>query len=178
MGAGRPSAYSPDMVGKARWLCEHGATDVEVADALNIDIATLYRWKHKHPEFCEALQVGKDANDNRIERSLYQKAAGYTVEEEEAIKVKLSDGSEAVEIVKLKKHVPPDTTSAIFWLKNRRRKDWTDSRNVTVDTTIRLEDKRTFDPAQLTDEQREVLKLTLQRALAPPPEEAEWDEVD
>lgn len=120
-GRGRPTEYRPEFVEQARKLAQLGATDREVADFFSVSEATIYRWQHSHPEFCEALKVGKDSADNRVEKSLYRRAVGYTYD---AVKIFQYEGSPVVE--PYEEHVPPDTTACIFWLKNRRRKDWRD----------------------------------------------------
>lgn len=119
---GRPTGYKPEFCQQAIKLCLLGATDVELADFFKITTATLYRWKGTYSEFCDALKSGKVASDERVERSLYAKATGYTFD---AVKIFCSkDG--AVTQVPYREHVPPDTTACIFWLKNRRKDEWRD----------------------------------------------------
>lgn len=121
MPAGRPSKYEPGFVDQARKLCELGATDYEMAQFFEVDRATIYRWKIEHKDFCDAIKNAKDIADERVERSLYQRAVGYTFESEKIF-------NEKGEIVRADcvEHVPPDTTACIFWLKNRRKEDWRD----------------------------------------------------
>lgn len=128
---GRPSDYGEEFCEEARKFCENGATDIEVADYLEISVATLYRWKGKYPEFCEALKAGKSVADERVERSLYHKALGYTFD---AVKIMQYEGEPVV--VPYREHVPPDTTAAIFWLKNRRPELWRDKSEVHFRHTI------------------------------------------
>jgi len=118
---GRPSKFKPEFVKQAEKLAALGATDREVAGFLEVDEATLYRWKNTHPAFCEALKVGKAAPDNRVEQSLYRRAVGYTFDSE-----KIFHHQGAVTRVPCVEHVPPDTTACIFWLKNRRPEQWRD----------------------------------------------------
>lgn len=136
---GRPTIYDPTCVELVRKLCRLGATDHEVADVLGVDTATLYRWRHQHEEFCDALKVGKAAYDERVERALYARAGGYTYEAEEVAVI-------AGEIVRYKivKHVPPDTGAAMAWLKNRRPDAWRDRREIEQvgETTVVI---RKFD---------------------------------
>jgi len=124
-GVGRPSKYRPEFVEQAEKLCRLGATDWEVADFFEVNIATLYRWKNEHEEFCDALKSGKVASDERVERSLYSRALGY---EHDEVDIRVIDGV----IVKtpIRKFYPPDTTAAIFWLKNRRPEKWRDKQEV------------------------------------------------
>ena len=62
-------------------LAIKGATDKEIADAFNISVRTLNRWKKDHPSFKQALDCGKGAADAKVERMLYERAIGYTCEE-------------------------------------------------------------------------------------------------
>lgn len=118
---GRPSSFKPEFADHARKLCELAATDEEIAAFFDVSARTIYRWQVNHPEFCHALKVGKAAADDRVERSLFHRAVGYTFEGEKVFQHK-------GEIVRatVTEHVPPDTTAIIFWLKNRRREDWRD----------------------------------------------------
>jgi hypothetical protein len=176
-GMKAPPSYKPDFIDQTVKLCRLGATDVELAEFFGVSTKTLYEWKRDNEDFAKAVTVGKDHSDNRVERSLYNKALGYDVYEEQAVKVKDPDGSERVEIVQVKKHIPPDTTSAIFWLKNRRRKDWSDRKDIVIDGNLRVEHK-TLDPALLTDDQRILLREALQQAMLSPPVDGEYEEVN
>lgn len=120
-GRGRPTSYRPEFTEQARKLCELGMTDQELARFFEVHVATIYRWQATIPEFCEALKVGKAPADDRVERSLYHRACGYTFASEKVFQFQGQIvRAETVE------HVPPDTTAAIFWLKNRRKEDWRD----------------------------------------------------
>lgn len=137
---GRPSVYKEEFSKQAEKLALIGATDSEIADFFEVDVRTIYRWKHVHDDFCQALKIGKDVCDDRIERSLYQKASGYEFTEQQAFKVKVGKDQEEIEIVDVERHQPADTTAAIFWLKNRRPDDWRDKKeidnNLKADHTI------------------------------------------
>lgn len=118
----RPSGYDPETHPKqAGKLCELGATDDEIAEFFEVNRATIYRWKAQFPEFCDAIKTGKGPADDRVERSLYQRAIGYSHDD---VDIRVIDG--AVTMTPIIKHYPPDTTAAIFWLKNRRKEDWRD----------------------------------------------------
>lgn len=126
MPAGRPSGFKVEFVEQAKKLAELGATDEEVAEFLKIDKATLYRWKHQFPKFCEALKVGKAVADERVERSLYQRAIGYRLD---AVKIFAEPKTGAEKIVKYVENHAPDTVACIFWLKNRRPDLWRDTQD-------------------------------------------------
>jgi len=91
-----------------------GATDIEIAYMLSVDVRTLYRWKSTNDEFCQALKVGKEMADKRVERSLFARAVGYEHDEVDIRAV----GGEIVQ-TQIRKYSPPDPTAGIFWLKNR-----------------------------------------------------------
>lgn len=119
--AGRPSKFKEEFIEQARKLCLLGATDIEIADFFDVDVRTIYRWKNESDAFCQALKAAKEVADERIERSLYERAAGY---ERDEVDIRVVGG----EIVQtpIRKFYPPDTTACIFWLKNRRPADWRD----------------------------------------------------
>jgi hypothetical protein len=118
---GRPSLYKPEYAEQARAQCEEGATDQELADFFEVSVRTLYRWKNNFPEFCQALKAGKDPADERVERSLFERATGY---ERDEIDIRVV-GGEIIQTT-VRKFYPPDTTAAIFWLKNRKPDLWRD----------------------------------------------------
>ncbi|MBC2659739.1 terminase [Pseudomonas sp. MSSRFD41] len=127
MAGGRPTKYKPEYVQQAEKLCALGATDSEMADFFEVTISTFSLWKVKHPEFSEALKGGKDIADRRVETALYNRAMGYSHEETD---VRVVDG--AVVMTPMIKHYPPDTTAAIFWLKNRKPQEWRDKRETEL----------------------------------------------
>lgn len=127
-GVGRPTLFKEEFVEQARKLAALGATDREAAEFFEVNEATIHRWKHTHPEFCESLKVGKETADARVEQSLYRRALGYS---HDAVKIMMADGVPIVE--PFVEHYPPDTTAAIFWLKNRKPAEWRDKTVVEHD---------------------------------------------
>lgn len=115
------SRYHPDYVRQAQAMCQLGATDRDLADYFEVTTRTIMRWQAQYPEFSAALNRGKDAADDRVERSLYARATGYTYDSE---KIFNNDG--VITRVNTIEHVPPDVTACIFWLKNRRPAEWRD----------------------------------------------------
>jgi len=122
---GRPSAYKPEFAEIARRACQIGFTDQELAELLCVSVRTLYNWKNDHEEFLHALKAGKEVADDRVERSLYERAVGYRVE---AVKIFMPAGAKTPVYAQYVEHHAPDTTAAIFWMKNRRPDEWRDRR--------------------------------------------------
>ena len=125
---GRPTDYDPAFCETVHNLCVSGSTDFEVAESLGIHVSTLYRWQKAHPEFREALQAGKEICDERVERSLYHRAVGYTFN---AVHFTSYEG--AVTVTPYVEHVPPDVGAATLWLTNRKTDQW----RAKTDTTLR-----------------------------------------
>jgi hypothetical protein len=137
------TVWKDEFVAQARKVAQLGATDPEIAECLGISLSTVTRWKVQRKNFAEAMRVGQEIADDRVVRSLYQRAVGYTHEI-----TKLVDGA----FVTVIEHLPPDPTSCIFWLKNRRRDEWRDRKEVTGADGGAIESKVQLSNA--TDEQR------------------------
>lgn len=116
-----------------------GATTTEVAEHFGVFPTTIDSWRAKDPEFDAALTIAKDIADNRVERSLYHMTTGFYVLEDEVVKVKTGQHTEATEVVQVRRFIPPDKTAHIFWLKNRRRTEWRDVQQVDANITGRVE---------------------------------------
>jgi hypothetical protein len=116
---GRPSKYSPEILRQAPILAEKGFTDEEMAQVWGVNVDSVYEWKKVHPEFSEALKGGKEQADSRVERSLFERATGYSHPD-----THISNYQGDVTVTPIVKHYAPDTVAAIFWLKNRRPAEW------------------------------------------------------
>jgi len=134
MPGGRPSKYDSLDLDKVSILAKKGWIDVDMAAFFEVDVATWYRWKVKHPEFCDTLKDWKQEADERVERSLYERATGYSCPE-----AKIFNHNGEAMTVDTVKHYPPDTTAAIFWLKNRDKENWRDVQDRNHTGTIGLE---------------------------------------
>lgn len=118
---GRPTLYKPEYDEQARKLCLLGSTDAELADFFEIQESTLNNWKHAHPSFMESIKKGKTQADSSVADRLFQRAMGYQHPD-----VHVSNYQGDVTLTPITKEYAPDTTAAIFWLKNRQRSKWRD----------------------------------------------------
>lgn len=125
MPAGRPTKYTPENLKMVQMLAKLGATNLEMAEALNVSLSTLKLWMVQHEEFSAAVKIGKESADDRVAESLYQRAMGYSHPE---VDIRVIDG--AIVETPVIKHYAPDTTAAIFWLKNRRPQEWRDKQEI------------------------------------------------
>ena len=99
-----------------------GLTDEQLAEKIGIGVRTLYDWKGRYPQISQALKKGKEIVDIQVENALLKRALGYDFQEERVER----SGKDGVKVVQTIKHIPPDTTAQIFWLKNRRPNRWRD----------------------------------------------------
>lgn len=140
MAAGRPTDYKPEYAEEAAKLCEQGATDKELADYFGVATSTIYAWRNAHSEFSEAVIAGKENADARVERSLYNRAVGYTFDSEKVFQFQ----GEVIRASTLE-HVPPDPGAALNWLKNRQPGKWRDKQDVEHHGDITF--KTVYEPA-------------------------------
>jgi len=75
------------------WACD-GLTDKDIAKNIGITAKTLYEWKNKYSDICEALKKGKEVADYAVENALFKSAISGNI------------------------------TAQIFWLRNRRGNKW------------------------------------------------------
>lgn len=107
---GRKTKYDDFIDRKGLVLVEgwarDGLTDLQISKNIGIAMSTFCEWKNKHPEFSEALKRSKEAADYEVENALFKKA-------------KMGD-----------------VTAQIFWLKNRKPKQWRDKVSFVDETQL------------------------------------------
>jgi hypothetical protein len=132
--------YKTEFARQAMVACsKRGAfTDHDLAELFNVSTGTIGEWKKKHPKFKEAIDKAKKQADTIVERSLFERAIGYSHPDCQIFLYK----GEAI-FAPYTKHYPPDPQSAIFWLKNRRPGEWRDRQEHDVN----------FGMRKLTDEE-------------------------
>lgn len=121
MPAGRPTKYQgEETCRQASLFCKLGATDAQLAELFEVNIDTIHEWKKVYPQFSDILKAAKAIPDDEVEQSLLKRAKGYDLQT-----TKYANESGEM-VVREGKHFPPDTVACIFWLKNRRPKEWRD----------------------------------------------------
>lgn len=154
---GRKSKYDPDKLILVESWARNGLTDEQIAKNLGIAVGTLYEWKKRHPEFREAIKKGKEVVDVEVENALLKRALGYRFEEvtRELLAVTHEDGTTEQKLVVTKivtKEVQPDVTAQIFWLKNRKPREWRDRQDLHHSGGMT---NRHIDLSHLSDEELE-----------------------
>ena len=103
---------------KISMLYKSGWTDDQVAEFIGISVVSLHKWKADN-EFCLPLKDWKSEADEKVERSLYERACGY---KHKAVKMFVIGGKVVKE--EYIEHYPPDSVACFFWLKNRQPGQW------------------------------------------------------
>lgn len=83
-----------------------GLTDEQIAENLGISTSTFYDYKSKYSEFSESLKKGKELVDYEVENALLKNALSGNI------------------------------TAQIFWLKNRKPRQWKDKVEMEKDNKI------------------------------------------
>lgn len=117
-----------------------GLTDEDIAHNIGISRSTLKEWKKKIPAISATLNTNKAIADIRVENALLKKAIGCTVTEKVISKIKNPDGTVTETERTVERELPPDTTAGIFWLKNRKPKDWRDKQEVELSGNVGMTD--------------------------------------
>ncbi len=124
---GQPTKYKERFAQEAYGLCELGATDPDLATFFRVSLKTIDNWKNAQPNFLHAINEAKFNCDHKIVRSLHERASGYSCTEQKLV---FSKGEPKT--INIDKHYPPDPTSMIFWLKNRKPKEWRDKQEIEL----------------------------------------------
>ena len=84
----------PDKLILLEGRARDGLTNEQIASNIGINVKTLYDWKNKESDICNSLKKGKEVVDIEVENAL------------------------------LKSALEGNVTAQIFWLKNRKAKEW------------------------------------------------------
>jgi AcrR family transcriptional regulator len=159
---GHPTVYEERVtIATAAAIARRGATDEEIAEELGIATRTLYAWYRDYPELSQAVREAKEAQDDRVERSFFRRATGYTHKVEKVF----ANGKR----ITVDEHVPGDPGAQLNWLKNRRRKDWRDTKEIDLVVPVDAQAEDDVDIRQLA---LGVINLLNEAATLPPEQQA------
>ena len=111
----------------------NGVSDEDIAHNLGVAYSTFRKYKEANAALSAALARGKEVVDLEVEGALLKRCMGYNARVAKHYKVKTIDydenGKKLCEREELKEvydevHIPADTTAQMFWLTNRKKKDW------------------------------------------------------
>lgn len=163
---GRPSKYEARFEQEAFRLAMLGLTDKDLAAFFEVSERTIGHWKRDHPEFLAALKKGREPADGQVAVSLYRRATGYSHPDVDIRVV----GNQVVQ-TPITKHYPPDTLACIYWLKNRQRDRW-------YDTKPRDHERAPEDVVNEAEQLRAALLAMEELDRRPPPQDDALPELD
>ena len=158
----KPAKWHPSMIQRVYLLTLKGLIDADLAVAFGVDINSIHYWKRTKPEFMEALTLGKDQYDQRVERSLGERALGYSHPD-----THISVHQGEVIITPITKHYPPDTAAAIFWLCNRQRERWNNNQRTEFRGALDIRMQTKIDLTGFNEQELNLLKEMGIKQLAP-----------
>ncbi len=104
-----------------------GLSDEQIAtEKMGIAYSTFREWKKKYPALLAALKKSKEVADRKVENALYEAALSGNV------------------------------TAMIFWLKNRKPKEWKDKVETFVNADIDIGSQNKEFRKYLDDEQKRM----------------------
>lgn len=141
-------------------MAKNGITQAEIAKTLKINLRTFARYIKSEAELREALSAGRQVAIKELENALYKSALGSKEKLKKGMKVKkvmYENGRKKAEIESVEMYdeeifVKPDTTAAIFLLKNWNKKEYV-SDPALYDLKVReLELKERKADGEITDD--------------------------
>ena len=127
--SGRPTKFNETLEMIALNLAEKGHTDKEIAEIIGVSESSLNEHKKRKPAFHESLKrVKAEFDDSIVQQALLKRAVGMTTKE---IQTRSVDGKQTKVVIE--RELPPDSTSLIFWLRNRKANEWNvEKQNLSV----------------------------------------------
>ncbi|MBZ0204253.1 MAG: hypothetical protein K8I03_14655 [Ignavibacteria bacterium] len=129
-----------DNIEQIKRLARHGYTNDEICSYLGFEEKLFKEYAVRSDELTMILKNSAIEADLEVEEALLRRAKGYETVEEYHVYVPDSENSTEVgsvklkEIKKVKKFVPPDASSAVAWLINRKSGRW--SKNPTTGSEL------------------------------------------
>ncbi len=114
--------YKPEHAETARKLCAQGFIDIQLAEWFEVTEKTINNWKLAHPEFDQALRVGKAEIDDLVERATVAGISGYYVMVDEMDRF----GN----VKKMKKWIAGNPHAGMKWLSCRKPEVYREQKEV------------------------------------------------
>lgn len=117
-----------------------GLTNEDIAHNMGITRQTLNNWCKKYTSIFDALKKGREPVVRKLENSLIKKAQGFEYEETTTEMWVDDKGEKRQKVSKHKKYSAPDTSAAIFLLKNykpNKYRNYNDLTKKQIDAELR-----------------------------------------
>lgn len=136
--ASKYERYVKPRLKEIKLWAEQGISQEEIAGKLKIACSTFREYRKKYEELEEVFILGDESAVESVENSLFKSAMGGIVKVNKAFKVKRDYydeqgrkcSEERVVTAEEDEYVPPNPTSIIFFLKNKRPQLWNEKLTV------------------------------------------------
>lgn len=145
------TVIQPRLLEIQKW-CEEGLTNDIICERLGIAESTWYEYQKNYEILSELVQASKSVMDSKVENALLKTALGFEYEEIKTIIEEDKNGKKRTRIEKTKKYMPPNPTAQAFWLKNRKRDDWGERKEIIFDTKAQELERKSLFLQMINDE--------------------------
>lgn len=126
----------------------------KLAVYFKVPTATLEQWCFDHPEFKDAIEIGRMTFGMKVAEALHMKATGFSMPDTKVFC--LRDGT-VVERPYMK-YYPPDTAAAVKYLTTMFKEEWASGDGVSINNTeINFKQVNQLNVAELDDDEKELL---------------------
>ena len=120
--------FTDEQVNKILQLYQEGKTDLQVAKVFKVGRKTFLKQVKNIQDLSSTIKKIKETPDSKVEKSLFERALGYTHEDTQFF------CHQGVIISKeYVKRYPPDVSACVFWLCNRQPGRWKNVQKVDID---------------------------------------------
>lgn len=106
---------------------KRGCTKKEIATNLGISKTTFEAYEKKYSWLSGLIKKAQFEAVEEVENSLFKAATGYYYKDTQAIKVKVDQYKEEVQMIEVTKFKAPDVGAMCFYLKNRAKDKWAEN---------------------------------------------------
>lgn len=121
-----------------------GLSNGEIADKINISRQHFQTLLKKYNELNDAIENGRYRADLRVENALFKRCLGYNVDD--LVKDNKNYGKMST------RHIPADPTCIFFWLKNRKPKQWNNTKQENEEILEKVRNALRIIPGKIMDD--------------------------
>lgn len=158
----RQTKYETDILPQLsdinNWIMEGDSVRV-ICKKLSISPDTWYRYCKEHETLSELVNMGRRLLNNEVEKSLIKLCTGYEYEELKTIVEEDKAGKKHTKLEKCKRHQPPSATAISFYLRNRCPEEWSDKKELVLDSAQNEQARKELFLEMLRDEEEDSKKM-------------------
>jgi len=161
------TVFNETFMQQVYYLAKGGFRNEDLAEFFKVSGDTINSWISKKEGFAEALHEGRWMFSLKVSETLGQRALGYDYTETETAEHVTRAGDIVTLTKKTHKHMPPDVTAIIFYLKNRQRDLWQDVNRTEIDARFQVNVSKSIETDEFSEEERKLLKSIAIKKIIP-----------